>query len=42
MKRQTNKKIGVGSIVKAKVVELEKIKREGRRRSIRKDVVGCV
>ena len=34
-------KIGVGSVVKAKVGELEKITREGRSRRMRKEVVGC-
>ena len=42
MKKQTKTKIGVGSVVKAKVRELEKITREGRRRRMRKEVVGCV
>ena len=42
MKKHTNMKIGVGSVVKAKVVQLEKITREGRSRSMRKDVVVCV
>ena len=32
----------MGSVVKAKVGELEKIKREGRNRRMRKEVVGCV
>ena len=41
MKKQTKTKIGVGSAVKVKVGELEKITREGRRRRIRKEVVGC-
>ena len=40
--KQTKTKIGVGSVVKSKVRDLEKITREGRRRSIRKEVVGCV
>ena len=31
-----------GSVVKAKVGELEKIKREGRNRRMRKEVMGCV
>ena len=36
MKNQTKTKIGVGSVVKAKVGELEKITREGRSRRMRK------
>ena len=32
----------MGSVVKAKVRELENITREGRSRSMRKEVVGCV
>ena len=39
--KQTKTKIGMGSVVKAKVGELEKITREGRSRRMRKDVVGC-
>ena len=35
-------KIGVGSLVKAKVINMEEITREGRRSMTRKDVVGCV
>ena len=42
MKKQTKTNISVGSVVKAKVGELENIKREGRIREIRKDVVICV
>ena len=42
MKKQTKTKIWVGSVVKAKVGELENISREGRRRSMKKEVVGCV
>ena len=42
MKKQTNTKIGVGSVVKAKFGELEKIIREGRSRMMRKEVMGCV
>ena len=38
----TKTKIGVGSVVKAKVGELEKITRKGRTRRMRKEVVGCV
>ena len=42
MTKQTMTKIGVGSVVKSKVGELEKITREGRSRRTRKEVVGCV
>ena len=42
MTKQTKTEIGVGSVVKAKVGELEKITREGRSRRMRKEVVGCV
>ena len=42
MKRQTKTEIGVGSVVKAKVGELENITREGRSRSTRKGVVRCI
>ena len=42
MKNQTNTKIGVGSVVKSKVGELENIKREERIRRMSKEVVGCV
>ena len=42
IKKQNKTKIGVGSIVKAKVGELEKIARGGRNRRVRKEVVGCV
>ena len=42
MTKQIKTKIGVGSVVKAKVGELEKITREGRSRRMRKEVVGCV
>ena len=42
MTKQTKTKIGVGSVVKAKVGELEKIIREGIIRRTRKEVVGCV
>ena len=42
MKKQTKTKIGVMSVVKAKVGDLESIKREGRSRRMRKEVVGCV
>ena len=41
-KKQTNMNIGVGSVVKEKVVELENITREERIRSMRKEVVGSV
>ena len=40
--KQNKTKIGVGSIVAAKVRELEDITREGRIRRMRKEVVGCV
>ena len=42
VKNQTKTKIGVEYVVKAKVGYLEKITREGRRRSMRKEVLGCV
>ena len=42
MKKHTKTKIGVGSVVKAKVGELENITMEGRRRRMSKEVVGCV
>ena len=42
MTKQTKTKIGVGSVVKAKVGELEKITRKGRSRRMRKEVVVCV
>ena len=42
MTKQTKTKIAVGSVVKAKVGELEKIIRKGRSRRMRKEVVGCV
>ena len=41
MTKQTKAKIGVGSVVKANVGELEKITREGRRRRMMKEVEGC-
>ena len=41
-KKQTKTKIGVGSVVKAKVGELEKITSKGRRTRMRKEVMGCV
>ena len=41
MKKQNKKKIGVRSVVKAKVGDLEKIKRERRIRRMIKEVVGC-
>ena len=40
--KQTKTKIRVGSVVQAKVGELENIKMEGRIRIMRKEVVGCV
>ena len=42
MKNQNRKKIGVGSVVKAKVGELVNTTREGIIRRMRKEVVGCV
>ena len=42
MTKQTKTKILVGSVVKAKVGELEKITRKGRSRRMRKEVVVCV
>ena len=42
MTKRTKTKIMVGSVVKAKVGELEKITRKGRIRRMRKEVVGCV
>ena len=42
MKKQTKTKIGVRSIVKSKVGELENITREERSRRMRKEIVGCV
>ena len=42
MKKQNKTKIGVGSIVKAKVGELEKIAREGSIMIMRREVVGYV
>ena len=35
VKKQTKSKIGAGSVVKAKVGELENVTREGRRRRMR-------
>ena len=42
IKKQTQTKIRLGSVVKAKVGELENITGEGRIRGKRKDVVGCL
>ena len=42
VKKQNKTKIGVGSVVKAKVGELEKITREGGSRMVMKEVVVCV
>ena len=42
MKKQNKMKIGVGSVVKENVGELEEITREGITRMTRKEVVGCV
>ena len=41
MKKQNKTKIGVGSVVKARVGELENITREGKSGGIRKEEVGC-
>ena len=41
-KKRSKKKIGVGSLVKAKVRNMEENTREGGIRSMRKDVVGFV
>ena len=41
-KKRIKTKIGVGSVVKAKVREIEENTREGRSRRMRKEVVGCV
>ena len=42
MKKHTKTKIGVGSVVKSKVGELENTTRKGRIRRTKKEVVGCV
>ena len=42
MKKQNKTKIGVGSVVKAKVGELDNITSKGRSRRMSKEVVGCV
>ena len=42
MKNQNKTKIGVGSVVKAKVEDLENLTREGRSRRMRKELVRCV
>ena len=42
MKNQNKTRVGVGSIVKSKVGELEKITRKGRSRRTSKEVVVCV
>ena len=42
LKKQTKTKIGVESVVKAKVGELENITSEGRISMTRKEVVECV
>ena len=41
-KNQNKTKMGVGSVVKAKVGEIEENTREERIRRISKEVVGCV
>ena len=42
VKNQTKTKIGMGSVVKSKVGELENTTRELRSRRMMKEVVGCV
>ena len=42
MKKHTKTKIGLGSVIKAKVGETEENTREGRSRRMRKDVAECV
>ena len=42
VKKQNKTKIGVGSVIKAKVGELYQITREGKIRKMRKEVVGFV
>ena len=42
MNKQTKTKIGLRSVVKAKVGELGNFTREGRSRRMRKNVMGCV
>ena len=42
MTNQTKTKIGVGSVVKAEVGELDKITRKGRSRRMRGEVAECV
>ena len=41
-KKRIKKKIGLGSVVKEHVGEMEDNTREGRSRRMRKEVVGCV
>ena len=41
-KKRIKTKIGVGSVVNAKVGEIEENTREGRIRRMRKEVVGCI
>ena len=41
-KKRIKKQIGVGSVVKAKVGEMEENTREGRIRRMRKELMGCV
>ena len=41
-KKRIKTKIGVGSVVKAKVGDMEEEKGDGRSRRMRKEVVGCV
>ena len=40
-KKLIKKKIGVGSVAKAEVGDIEDNKREGRMSMVRKEVVGC-
>ena len=41
-KKRIKTKIGLGSVIKAKVGETEENTREGRSRTMRKEGVGCV
>ena len=41
-KKRIKTEIGVGSVVKAKLVEMEENTREGRIGSMRKELLGCV
>ena len=42
MKKYNKTKIGVGSVIKSKVLELKKITMEGRIMRMSKEVVGCL